>query len=103
MAPGAPALRELPLLSARPESKTGRERHHLAFAALGLMHVELRLLEVHVLHPQVQRLGHSQPAAVKQVNDQSCRVAMNVRDSGEQAAHLLLGGTVPGICWPLGA
>ncbi len=46
---------------------------------------------------------HAQTAGVEQVDNQSGRVAVSVKDLGEQPEHLFLGGAVPGVSLLLGA
>jgi hypothetical protein len=45
------------------------EKHNAALVALGLMQVELPLVEVEVFDSQVEWLADSQATAIKQVDD----------------------------------
>lgn len=66
-----------------------REQDHAALVAFCLVDVKAALCEVDVFDAQVKGLAHSQPAGVKEVDDEAGGVRVDVRNTGQELEHVL--------------
>ena len=66
-----------------------RKQDHAALVAFGLVDVKAALFEVDVFDAQVEGLAHSQPAGVKEVDDEAGGVRVDVRHTGQELQHVL--------------